>query len=189
MSFLVASPRLSAQAGVELFAGTSSPKHHTAHVVSREERDGKKVYEIFSRRGVQDGELFRVRIGSYVGNEVVKDWSYGLVAERDLNGDGKLDFVWYGGDDTGQRLLWFLSAAHGFRCVNLFKTAEAAWRRKFRQSAPDLGEVGGDVQATSFSWSEKNSQLTIVIKVHRDYLSDRAVRFRVTPADFVLGDE
>jgi hypothetical protein len=83
--------------------------------------------------------------------------------EKDLNGDGVPDYVWYGGDDTGQRLLWFLSKEKQYECINVFKTAEAAWKKKFGGTAPDLGEVFGNDQVDGAIWDGQLLTVTVVV--------------------------
>lgn len=94
---------------VKLYPTNPKPLKVTAHLTSKEQRVGKWVYQVFYFRNAPQQEAFRIEIGSYEKGQLVKDWSYGIVVEKDMTSDGTPDYVWYGGDDTGQRLLWFLS--------------------------------------------------------------------------------
>jgi hypothetical protein len=128
-----------------------------------------------------------VDIGSYDKGQLVKDWSYGIILEKDLNGDGVPDYVWYGGDDTGQRLLWFLSKEKRYECINVFKTAEAAWKKKFGADAPDLGEVFGNDQADEAIWDGQILTVSVVVDA-QDQSKAHKVKLRIVPAEFVKGE-
>src|SRR5665213_1587519 len=131
--FLALSPLCFAQTvnRTKLFPLNAKPRKNTATVTSSEQRVGKVVYQVFHFREEPKLEAFRVDIGSYEKGQLVKDWNYGIILEKDMGGKGTSDYVWYGGDDTGQRLLWFVSKDNQYECVNVFKTAEAAWKKKF----------------------------------------------------------
>ena len=127
-------------------------------------------------------------VGSYHKGGLVKDWNYGVILEKDLNGDGIPDYVWYGGDDTGQRLLWFLSKDDQYECINLLKTAESAWKKRFGKAAPDLGEVGGESEVKSVAWDGQAQLLTVSVEAQRwDSRISHKVKLYVAPAEFVNG--
>jgi len=104
--------------------------------------------------------------------------------EKDMTSDGKPDYVWYGGDDTGQRLRWFLSREKRYDCADVFKTAETAWRKRFGTAAPDLGRVGGDDQVALVAWDETAQFLKITVESSRQ-AKVRNVNLSVAPGDFV----
>jgi hypothetical protein len=144
---------------------------------------GKWVYQVFYFRSAPQQEAFRVEIGSYEKGQLVKDWFYGIVVEKDMTSDGEPDYVWYGGDDSGQRLLWFRSSKNGYACTDVFKTAETAWKKRFGRAAPDLGEVGGDVQVALVTWDEAAQFLNITIESSQE-AHVRKVNLRIAPGNF-----
>ena len=146
---------------IKLFPTNAKPRKNTATLTSTENRVGTVVYQAFHPRNDPSREAFRVDIGSYEKGQLVEDWNYGIILERDVNGDGIPDYVWYGGDDTGQRLLLFLSKDTQYDCINVFKSAEAVWKKKFGKTAPDLGEVGGDQIAKDVTWNLQTQVLTV----------------------------
>ena len=86
-------------------------------------------------------ELYRIAVGSYQNGEGDQLWNYGIANEGDFNGDGVPDYSWYGGDDTGDEMYLFLSSDNGYKRVDLLKTVEAAWQRRFNKPPPDLGDI------------------------------------------------
>ena len=96
------------------------------------------VYQVFWSRTTPRRELFRIEVGSYFSGELVKLWNCGVANEGDFNGDGLPDYSWYGGDDTGQEMYLFLSSDRGYKRVDLLKTVEAAWQRRFNKPLPTL---------------------------------------------------
>ena len=116
----------------------------------------------------------------------MSDWSYGLVLEKDMNNDGTLDYVWYGGDDTGQRLLWFLSKDDHYECIDVYKSAEAAWTKRFKSAAPDLGEVFGDNVAADEVWDGLAHILTVSVDTNaQDVAKLHKVNLKISPTEFV----
>src|ERR1039458_10132709 len=147
--FFAISPLCLAQtpSRTKLYPGDAKPRKNTGSLVSSEQRVGDVLYQVFYLRGQKAREAFRVDIGSYDKGQLVSDWNYGIILERDTTGDGVPSYVWYGGDDTGQRLLWFLPKDGHYECIDIFKSAESAWKRKLGRAAPDLGEVFGDYRS------------------------------------------
>jgi hypothetical protein len=180
-----------AQAGdrTNLYPSNAKPRKNTASLVSAEQRVGNVVYQIFYFRNDPKREAFRVDIGFYDKDQLVKDWSYGIILEKDTTGHGTADYVWYGGDDTGQRLLWFRSNDNHRECVNVFRSAEAAWKKKFGKTAPDLGEVGGDYEVGNVIWDERAQLLTVSVGPNDvERTNARKVRLAIAPIDFVYGE-
>ena len=110
----------------------------TSTIRASEKTLGKIAVQIFSARNSPGQELFRVRIGEFHGSDMVKWWNYGIVDEEDFNGDGTVDYSWYGGDDTSFVMYLFMSSGHGYFKVDVLKTLEAAWKRRFYVKAPDF---------------------------------------------------
>jgi hypothetical protein len=170
-----------------LYPSTAKPRKSTVSLTSAEHRTGKVVYQVFYLRDDPKREAFRVEIGSYDKEQLVKDWSYGIILDKDLNGDGVPDYVWYGGDDTGQRLLWFLSKEKKYGCINVFKTAEAAWKEKFGRAAPDLGEVGGNDLVDDAIWDGQTLTVTVLVDTWEQSKTHK-VKLIIDPAAFVKGE-
>jgi len=172
-----------------LFPSSEKPRKNTASLVSAEQRVGNVVYQVFYLRHDPKREAFRVDIGFYDKGQLVSDWSYGIILEKDITGHGTPDYVWYGGDDTGQRLLWFHLQDTHRECVNVFRSAEAAWKKKLGRAAPDLGEVGGDYEVSDVIWDEQAQLLTVSVgsdDVERP--NGRKVRLTIAPNEFVFGE-
>src|SRR2546422_1187188 len=119
-------------------------KAETSTIRASEKVIGERAVQIFSPRNSPKQELFRVRIGKFSGSDMVKWWNYGITDEGDFNGDGTVDYAWYGGDDTSFVLYLFMSSDHGYAKVDVIKTLEAAWKRRFHVIAPDLTVSGGE---------------------------------------------
>ena len=162
------------------------PTRQTVVFDSKEEREGETLNQVFWQRDNPNRELFRVRIGSSIGRELVKLWNCGIVANSDFNGDGKQDYVWYGGDDTSQSIVLFLSAGEEFKRTDIIKTASAAWERRFQKSAPDFGSLDGyyGIRSVVVDWSGKELTLDIVIGQRFEGEKKRGLLFRVSQSDF-----
>jgi hypothetical protein len=106
-----------------------------------------------------------------------------------MNNDGTPDYVWYGGDDTGQRLLWFLSKDDHYECIDVLKSAETAWTKRFKSAPPDLGEVFGDNMATDVVWDGQAGFLTVSVKANaQDLTKTHNVQLTFGPTEFVSCD-
>jgi hypothetical protein len=160
----------------------------TARLTSRELRVGDTLYQVFRLRNKTQQEAFRVDVGFYTQGQLVANWTYGLILEQDMNGDGTPDYVWYGDDDTGLRLLWFLSNGGRYDCINVLKTAERAWMKRFAQPAPDLEEVFGDHAVEEVTWNRGTRLLSVSVEVDRmDSTKAHKVLLRIRPVDFLRG--
>ena len=163
----------------------------TKTVIATETRVGKVshqvVYQVFWSRTTPRSELFRVIIGSYFNGELVQLWNYGIANEGDFNGDGLPDYSWYCGDDTGAELYIYLSSDSGYKRVDVLKTVEAAWQRRFNKPAPDLGEIGGnyDLDDTVLDRSSTGMVLHAMVR-HSATERKREItyRFDISQADF-----
>jgi len=128
---------------MEKSCGCVKEKKQTKTVTSTEIYVGKPnqkaVYEVFWSRTKPKRELFRIEVGRSFDGQLVRTWFYGIVDEGDFNGDGLPDYSWYGGDDTGEEMYLFLSSNSGYKRIDLVKTVEAAWHRRFKKPSPDLG--------------------------------------------------
>jgi hypothetical protein len=171
---------------IKLYPSDAKPRKNTASLMSTKQRVGNVVYQVFHPRDDPSREAFRVDIGSYEKGQLVEDWTYGIIVEKDMNGDGIQDYVWYGGDDTGQRLLWFISKDRYYDCINVLKSAQAAWMKKFGKAAPDLGVVFGDKMVDDVRW-DGHTQLLIVTVVPNDSEEGKTHGWKltVTPSEFV----
>lgn len=101
-------------------------KSQTATVASREATIRGRVFQIFMDKATKH-EIFRVDVGS----PDVKWWNYGVATEGDFNGDGVQDYAWYGGDDTSDVEYVFLSSQGSHRRLDVYKTMEREWARRF----------------------------------------------------------
>lgn len=191
LAFFALSSLCFAQTGgrTNLFPPNAKPMKDTPSLISAEQRVGNVVYQVFYFRRDPNLEAFRVDIGFYDKAQLVADWSYGIILEKDLTGHGTPDYVWYGGDDTGQRLLWFHSKDNHRECVNVLRSAEAAWSKKLSRAAPDLGEVGGDYEVGDVIWDEQTQLLTVSVWPNLvDRTNARKVTLTIAPNDFVFGE-
>jgi len=169
-------------------------KKETKTVIATEVRIGKSahqvVYEVFWSRTTPKRELFRIEVGREFNGKLVQLWNYGVANEGDFNGDGTPDYSWYGGDDTGQEMYLFLSSGNGYRRVDLLKTVEAAWHRRFNRTPPDLGDVGGNYEVDDLVLEHSAAGLVFNATVRRipndtaTMNSKRGYRFSIGQADF-----
>ena len=172
-----------------LFPSSAKPRKNTPSLVSTELRVGNDVFQVFYFRRDPKREAFRVDIGSYDKGQLVGDWSYGVILEKDTSGHGTPDDVWYGGDDTGQRLLWFRWKENHRECVNVLRSAESAWKKKLGTAAPDLGEVFGDYGIGDVIWDEQAQLLTVSVVLNDvERPNARKVMLKIAPNDFVYGE-
>jgi len=161
-------------------------KPETLTIRASEKISGKIAVQIFSPRNRPEQELFRVRIGEYFGSDMVKWWNYGIADEGDFNGDGKVDYAWYGGDDTSFVMYLFMSSDHGYAKVDVLKTLEAAWKRRFHVIAPDLTDW--DKYAISDVALRRNpSGITLIARIKRmnpGGETEDSLTFKIEQADF-----
>jgi hypothetical protein len=156
-------------------------------VSATEKRVGKSIYQVFSSRTEPKRELFRVSIGEASGSDVVKLWNYGIADEADFNGDGVPDYSWYGGDDTGFEMYLFLSAGLKYKKVDLLKTLQLAWKKRFHKAGPDFGAVGGRYALVSTVLVRSASGLAFLAEVEHSSLDEKrssTYRFRIAEGDF-----
>ena len=162
-------------------------KKETKTAKATETRVGKSVYQVFWSRTERKKELFRVQVGTAVGEDAEKWWNYGIADEADFNADGTPDYSWYGGDDTGFEMYLFLSSAGHYKRVNILKTVEVAWQRRFHRAAPDLGDAGGGYCLSDTALEQSDAGLTLLAKVERvtfEGTKQETYRFRVSQVDF-----
>jgi hypothetical protein len=150
----------------------------------------KVIYQVYWSRTTPKHELFRIEIGDYSSGMLVKTWHYGIAAEGDFNGDGLPDYSWYGGDDTGEERYLFLSSESGYKRVDLLKTVEAAWQRRFNKPSPDLGELEGKYELDDLELESSVAGLVLDATVRPNPMSakpmttKRNYRFSIAQADF-----
>lgn len=166
-------------------------KKETKTVSATELRLGKLAhqvaYQVFWSRTTPKRELFRVEIGGYTNGEGDQWWNYGVVDEYDFNGDGVPDYTWYGGDDTGGVMYLFLSSSNGYKPVDLLKSVEAAWRKRFNKPAPDLSDSCSDYCVNQTVLERSPSGLVLHATVHHSTLDEKdeaTYRFDIVQADF-----
>jgi hypothetical protein len=170
----------------KLYPSDAKPRRNTASLISTEHRVGDVLYQIFYLRSQKTHEAFRVDIGSYDKGQLVSDWNYGIVLEKDTTGDGIPFYVWYGGDDTGQRLLWFLPKDGHYECINIFKSAESVWKKKIGKAAPDLGEVFGNYVVDDVTWDGLARLLTVSVAANDvEQKKAKTVKLRIVPSEFM----
>lgn len=173
---------------IQLYPRSGRPQSSTVNLQSIERRAGNVVYQIFRTRNDPPRETFRVNIGFYDKGQLVRDWTYGIILEKDVNRDGTLDYVWYGGDDTGQRLLLFLSNKNQYDCIDVYKSAGAAWEKKFGGVAPDFGEVFGNYGIEKVLWDVPANMLTVtVVTDQQDDSKTHKMRLMIPSSEFVYG--
>lgn len=162
------------------------PTHNTATAISSEERVGNIVYQVFSRRGEPKSQLFRVQVGEYVGGKLVKTWNYGIETEADFDGDGQPDYVWYGGDDTTESIVLFMSSGGHYDRTDVIRTAAAAWEHDFKRRAPDLAALDGEYGVASVVVERSNAHLTLVVGLGQRFNASKkgAKVFRISQRDF-----
>lgn len=129
-------------------------------------------------------EHFRIRIGE----PGVTWWNYGITGEGDLNGDGKTDYGWYGGDDTSIVRYAFISTRKGFRKVDVDETFRRAWKRDHasEEALRDIQLVGeGDwIEQVRMVRSTKGLILEGIVVRDRDDDQKRPM-LSVAQQDFV----
>ena len=153
-----------------------------------ETKVGNSLYQVFSSRTTPGRELFRVEVGKVTGSGTLKWWHYGIVEESDFNGDSLTDYSWYGGDDTTSDMYLFLSTGGKYQRVDVLKTVQSAWRHRFHQTAPDLGDSGGNYGLGDCSLERSEKGIILLASVEPSKLngaSGPTYQFRIPEADFV----
>lgn len=109
--------------------------------------------------------MFQVSIGLIVDTDRVKFWNYGVVDEKDFNGDGLPDYSWYCGDDSEQAMYLFLSHNKAYMRVDILMTLKAAWTRRFHSKAPDFENVGDRYEIRTVSLERSGGRLVPVVNI------------------------
>lgn len=136
-------------------------------VRSERVQKGSRIFERYMQR--QSGrELFRV----CVGDQESILWRFGITAEGDFNGDGRIDYAWYGGDDTASMHFLFLSCDGGYCAFDLTSSLAAAYERKFRGRALDL--AANDYSTTRLTI--QRSQEGLIVSAYITGLSAKPLR-------------
>lgn len=179
---------------MDLSCACAKVKKETKTAIATEISAGKAarqvVYQVFWSRTTPRHELFRIEIGDYSSGKLVKTWHYGIAAEGDFNGDGVPDYSWYGGDDTGEGRYLFLSSESGYKRVDLLKTVEAAWQRRFNKPSPDLGDIEGKYELDDLELENSATGLVLDATVLPNPVSvkpmttKRTYQFSIAQADF-----
>jgi hypothetical protein len=162
-------------------------KKETKSVAAIEKRIGKSAYQVFWSRTEPKQELFRVEIGTYVGKGAEKWWNYGIADEGDFNGDGTPDYSWYGGDDTGFAMYLFLSSGSTYKRIDILKTVQAAWIRRYHTAAPDLGGSGEGYALGDVVLERSTTGIVLLAEIHFetfDGVKKETRQFRIKQSDF-----
>lgn len=162
---------------------TQSYKHRQAvgNVESRELRTTKTVSRLYFDKRTKR-ELFRIRYGEKLEGEWVNYWTYGLTANGDFNNDGKEDFWWDAGDDTSSQELLILSTPSGYRQIDVYDTLKAAWRLRYKSSAPDLALIS-NFYNFKFSLELSKTKLNLIAE-GTDHES-KTYSFRIPAEQFI----
>src|ERR1035437_3467392 len=162
-------------------------KKETKSITATERHIGKSIYQVFWSHTKPKRELFRVKVGTYVGQDVVKWWNYGVTDEEDFNGDGVPDYAWYGGDDTGFAMYLFLSSGSQYQRIDVLKTVQGAWRQRFHKPAPDLGGSDSGYALNDTVLERSATGLVLLAKVAHVTINGTnkgTYQFRIGQADF-----
>lgn len=160
-------------------------KKQTKTVIATERQTSTSAYQVFWSRSNPKREIFRVKIGEVVDSALVRYWNYGIADEADFNGDGVPDYSWYGGDDTGQNMYLFLSSGSRYKAVNVLKTVQAAWVKRFHKAAPDLGEADGDYDLRNIRLERSALGLSLSATITSfDEINNGPWHFLIGEADF-----
>src|ERR1019366_6091008 len=165
---------------------SNNAKNGPKFITATEARVGKSMYQVFWSHTEPKREVFRVKVGTFVGQDVLKWWNYGIGDEDDFNGDGVPDYTWCGGADTGFAMYLFLSSNGQYQRAEVLKTVQAAWQPPFHRPAPDLGRAGS--YALDDTMLERSAPgLVLLAKVNHvtiDGTNKETYQFRIGEADF-----
>jgi hypothetical protein len=164
---------------------TQAARKETGLLSSKEVTIQGRIWQVFSNKKSKT-EVFRVNIGLIENGEPITFWNYGIVLERDLNGDGLTDFSWYGGDDAGSEYRVAFSGPQGYRIIDPAQTVERAWARRFRTQQPDLRATGGDRLELLLEPGPKPVLIARVIPIAPE---DKPVSFRIEAVDFAAAKQ
>jgi hypothetical protein len=162
---------------------------HTPSVTSKEITVKNRFYRVFRDRATGH-ELFRLEIGFMDGDQRVNMWNYGITNEGDFNGDGKLDYAWYAGDDTSSEMFILLSGPAGFRKLDVYPTVVAEWNRKFpywKGALKDIETTGDDYDVSSVRFVRDAEGLWLVATV-LNYVGAKRYKLRIPEAHFKFAE-
>ena len=153
---------------------------------STETSNGKSIYQVFWSPTTPTQELFRVKVGKFVGQDPVKWSKYGVCDEGDFNGDGTPDYAWYGGDDTSFELYLFLSSGNRYQRIDVLGTVQAAWQRQFHKKAPDFAATGEYALGNTILERSPAGMALFATVEHQSVagVAEGTFRFRIGQADF-----
>lgn len=162
--------------------GSADTHDRTDSVIGREGKHGRDYYQVFRDR-TSGRELFRARLG----DEEARWWRFGIIDESDVNGDGRLDYAWYGGDDTSSVMIAYLSSRQGMRAIDVHASISKAFAARHPQATP-LDLVAGDDSVTSARILATRSGLMLIATVVRERISEgtsRRMNLEVPESAFV----
>ncbi len=175
-----------AQQIVNLWPENIKPKTATKSLISTLRCIKGDTYQVFSLRNNQKHEVFRLLTGYCDKGKPDTNPSAGILVDADMNHDGKLDFIWTGTTEEFTRLLWFMSKDAHYECIDLLKTAEIAWQKKFGGDAPDFSDVGPDYLVDEVLWDWRAKILTLMIGPNdEDHSKSDDVMLKIGPSEFV----
>jgi len=160
----------------------------TATAAPHEVNVGKRIFQVFTDKRT-GRELFRVD----VGNNEARWWVYGLLLERDFNGDGVPDFSWHGGDDTSSLNLIVLSHKGRYRKVDAFGSLEREWKRRFPSDPIEDLDESETAEITDIKLTRQSDKLVLealikftdIYKRNIDDIKTYTHRVRVPESRFV----
>jgi hypothetical protein len=122
---------------------------------TRRVEDAGRLWEVYADPSTKR-ELFRVDIGT----SKVHWWSTGIWASSDFNRDGRMDYVWRGGDDTSEQLLVVLSSKSEHRLLDVFGTLDREWLRTYpKLPAADFAVDTAPLAEISLDWEKPDNLL------------------------------
>ena len=183
VAICLATAVLQARGQTVLYPFKNKIARNTPTATPREVRLGKRLYQVYSLARSPKTELFRVEIGDFTSGDLVKTWNYGIGAEADLNCDGQEDYLWYGGDDTGESYLLFLSNAGKYNRIDVIKSTQAAWRTRFHKPAPDLADLGGSFHIAKITWNTSEKSLSVTVLSDTEKTTKKIV-FRIPQREY-----
>lgn len=165
-------------------------RSETASLSAREVRSRNEIWQAFFDKKTTR-EVFRVEIGRRLDGGDLKLWNYGLVVERDFNGDGVVDYSWYGGDDTSRAAYVFLSSAGTFRKIDVYQTLAAEYARRLNTNPPDLNEIAleFEVRDEKLETNAGDLILTATVIDLRGSSKARPTVLRVAAGNFVTAKQ
>jgi hypothetical protein len=182
-------PQTSPVKRYELFRTHQASKKRTATVVAREVRHHGDIEQVFYSRTQLGKELFRVSIGDYDSQGAIRCLYCGILDEIDLNSDGKPDYSWVGAwNDTNDAQILFLSSNSGYHGIDILKTVEDAWVRRFHTDAPEFMELAPDYFIARVVFENSSAGRLLAVSLQKNGVAPdkdpNIIRFRIPESQF-----